>query len=618
MAEGVTVANAFVQVMPSMEGATSNLTDALVPSLSSAGDKAGTQFGSMFSGKLGALAKGAGAMLAGYLAVDALADSYTEVESGLNKVIVATGATGEAAEQLKDVYLDVAGSVVGSFDDIGSAVGELNTRFGLQGEELEAASEQAMKYAKITGQDATKAVQDVSRMMNNAGISASEYSHVLDLLTVAAQQSGIDAGKLATSVTENAASFRQLGFSTEESIAMLAQFEKSGVNSSQVLAGMKKGVAEWAQQGMDAGEGFRTFVQGIQEGSITSADAIELFGAKAGMAMYDAAMQGQLSWDDMFVAITEGSDGALDQVYNDTLTAQEKFDVLGKKVQTGFYEIMEPIIDAIEPYIDDIIAAIADFVEFVVNDAVPKIKIVIGVIGDVIKWVQEFADSLKPVADDANRFCSNVGQFFSNLSSNIHAIFDAIAQFMRNPVENAYNFISTIPGSIASAFSGLVSHIWSYVSGITSTLTAPFESAYNFIIGIPDRIVSWFSGLGTRISNAFGSINFPSPHVEYWDISVADWRVPIPYVSWYGKGGFADEATISGSGNGYGERGLEMYWPSYAPYFDKYAKGIAEHMPASGVDIHDCTFNVRKDSDIRAVAIELNTLINRQTAGGIA
>jgi hypothetical protein len=86
-------------------------------------------------------------------------------------------------------------------------------------------------------------------------------------------------------------------------------------------------------------------------------------------------------------------------------------------------------------------------------------------------------------------------------------------------------------------------------------------------------------------------------------------------VDWYGMGGFADQPTL----NGYGERGLEMYWPSYSPYFDKYAKGIAEHMPMrGGVDIHDCTFNVRKDGDIRAVAHELNTLINRQTNGGLA
>ena len=46
MAEGTTVANAFVQIMPSMEGATSNITSAVVPELTKAGDKAGAGFGS--------------------------------------------------------------------------------------------------------------------------------------------------------------------------------------------------------------------------------------------------------------------------------------------------------------------------------------------------------------------------------------------------------------------------------------------------------------------------------------------------------------------------------------------------------------------------------------------
>ena len=187
MAEGVTVANAFVQVMPSMEGAGTNIANALVPELSKSGDMAGTSFGNAFSGKLGSVMKVAGGAIAGAFAVDAIADAYGAVEAGLNNVKIATGATGEAAKELEGVYLEVSKNVSGSFEDIGSAVGELNTRFGLQGDELEAASEQAMKYAKVTGQDATQAIQDVSRMMNNAGIDASQYAETLDKLTVAAQ-----------------------------------------------------------------------------------------------------------------------------------------------------------------------------------------------------------------------------------------------------------------------------------------------------------------------------------------------------------------------------------------------------------------------------------------------
>ena len=340
MAEGTTVANAFVQIMPSMEGATSNITSAVVPELTKAGDKAGAGFGSVFAGKAGTAIKALGGVLAGVFAVGAIKDAFTTVESGFNNVKIATGATGEAANELKEVYL------------IGSAVGELNTRFGLHGEELEAASEAAMKYAKVTGQDATQAVQDVARMMNNAGIPASEYAETLDKLTVAGQAAGIDVGKLAETVTANASSFKQMGFSTDEAIAMLSQFELSGANTSKILSGMSKGVANWAKDGKTASEGFAEFVQGVSDGSVTVNDAIELFGSKAGVEMYEAAQKGQLSFEGMFQTITEGSSGALDSVYQDTLTVGEKLDLLGQQLQAGVFEVVEPILEALMPYID--------------------------------------------------------------------------------------------------------------------------------------------------------------------------------------------------------------------------------------------------------------------------
>lgn len=631
MAEGVTVANAFVQIMPSMEGATDNITQAILPGMTSAGNQAGAAFGGMFTGKMGALLKGAGAAAIGYLAFDTLRDSFVEVESGFNNVVIATGATGEAAQQLKDVYLDVAGSVTGSFDDIGSAVGELNTRLGLNGEELEKASEQAMKFAKVNGIDATKGITDVTRMMNNAGISADEYSHVLDVLTVAAQQSGIDVGKLAETVTENGASFRELGFSTEESIAMLAQFEKAGVNTSQVLAGMKKGVAEWAKEGKSAQDGFAEFVEGVQDGSLTSADAIEIFGARAGVAMYDAAAAGQLSWDEMFETISGGSEGALDEVYKNTLTAQEKFDILGKKVQTGFFEIIEPIVDAIEPYMDDIIEAVSEAVDFIVEVAGPMIAQRVQefiqfadlmvttfgpVVEDIINFVQQmmdkftefsefvdttFGDIETAITTDLNdtstigsntvdAFVAAMNGDFDAAAQHAQVAFDTLSRNISSKLETAKSFVISAADTIGNVlgFPGLGEKVSGIFNRVSEFMKNPLQSAADFISGIPDRIAGFFSGLGSRITSAIGSIYFPTPHISWTSVDIAGvTSVSLPTIQWYARGGIVDGATLIGAGEAGKEAIVPLTEPNLRPFSEAVASDINDEIRALREEIRD-------------------------------
>lgn len=108
-------------------------------------DAFGVALGNLASGAVTAIINKLGE-LAG-----AVKDAYLEFDSGRDAVVKATGATGEAADELAKSMTNVSKRVKGDFNTIGSAIGEVNTRFGYTGEELENTTEQFMKFADKIG-----------------------------------------------------------------------------------------------------------------------------------------------------------------------------------------------------------------------------------------------------------------------------------------------------------------------------------------------------------------------------------------------------------------------------------------------------------------------------------
>lgn len=321
-------------------------------------------------------------------AVDGLRDlgqaayeAYKEYDDGADTVIKKTGATGKSAEKLSKVYSNVTKSVVGDFNDMGSAVGEINTRFGFTDKQLEDASVQFLKFAEINGSDVTQSVQLVSRAMGDAGIESNKYGDVLDQLTAASQASGISIEDLTGNLAKYGAPMRALGLDTKESIAIFAGWEKAGVNTEIAFSGMKQAISKWAKDGKDSRKEFKKTLDEIAKcPDIASATtkAIEVFGKKAGPDLADAIKGGRFEYSD-FLKLLESSEGTVTETYEAT---QDGFDKVKLAIQGGRAELGD--------YISQLADKYSPQIEQFANKTVDNIK-------KAIKWITENVSTIKTV-----------------------------------------------------------------------------------------------------------------------------------------------------------------------------------------------------------------------------
>lgn len=305
-----------------------------------------------FGEKTEALGKKFLPVTAGVAAVGTAATAaWSELDEAYDGIAAGTGATGEALKDLQQNFDNVYGSFPADSADVSTAIADINTRFGLSGQALEEASVKFLQYAKVNNVDVSGSIENVAKAMYDAGIPTEELGTVLDKLTVASQASGLPVDQLSAALSKNGVNMRELGYSTDETIAILTTFEKQGVDTSTVLTGMKGAVKNCAKEGKDAKVEMANLFEAIQNGSATAADAQELFGAKAGTAIYNYAKEGKLNINDMMKVI-EGSAGGLEATFNEMLDpadqmqlAMNNLKIAGAELGSAIQSVLAPMLE---------------------------------------------------------------------------------------------------------------------------------------------------------------------------------------------------------------------------------------------------------------------------------
>ena len=148
----------------------------------------------------------------------------------------------------------------------------------------------------------------------------------MDYVFKASQSTGVGFTDLMADVQKFAPQMQEMGYSFEETTALLGQLDKAGVNADEVMSALKKSVGVLAKEGLSASEGLAKYSEQIKNaGSMTEATTIasEIFGSKAASSMAAAIRDGTLSVADL-TADLEGSSETINGCAGDTYDFAEK------------------------------------------------------------------------------------------------------------------------------------------------------------------------------------------------------------------------------------------------------------------------------------------------------
>lgn len=293
-------------------------------------------------------------------------EAFRQVDEGMDTIVTKTGATGDSLKEMQDIASSIATTIPTDFSKAGEAVGEVNTQFGLTGDALKDASIEMIKFAEINGTDITNSTISASKALEAYELSTSDLEKVLDSTTYTAQSTGVSVDDLMKKAIEGAPQIKMLGLSFEEGVALLGQFETSGVDASSALSGLTKAAGSYAKKGKTLKEGLVETIDKIKNTtSETEAMglAMEIFGAKKAPQMIDAIKRGSFDFQ-TFAESAEYSVGAVSKTFEATLDPIDKFKTAQNSVTLAMSELGAAIAETLAPVFEALGNMVKDMAEW--------------------------------------------------------------------------------------------------------------------------------------------------------------------------------------------------------------------------------------------------------------
>lgn len=200
------------------------------------------------SGAMKGIAVGIGLAGAALVGVGSLAfKSGMAMDEAFDALIIKTGASGKALEGMKADVNAVFTSIPTDVGKAADVVAEFARTLDYTGKGAQELSKSVLEASRLMGGDAANNAAALADVTKSWGIANDQAAGTMDKLFKAAQASGVPLDRLMQQLKLSGPQLRGMGFSLDESVAMLAKWEKAGLNSQQMLVTLRTGMADMAK-----------------------------------------------------------------------------------------------------------------------------------------------------------------------------------------------------------------------------------------------------------------------------------------------------------------------------------------------------------------------------------
>ena len=373
-----------------------------------------------------------------------------QMNASMSEIAKGTGKTGEELYKLREnVHDALVNGVARSAQEVGKMIANLNTRFGITGDELVKLTKEFDAFSKVTGVSTEEAISATADVMAKWDIDISDTNNLLDQLTKASQDSGAGVNELLSGLKQGQAVFSQFGMSATDTIAFMGSLKQNGIEASSALVAMRTALAKFSADGKEASEAFKEVSEKIRNAKTQTealAIATETFGTKNGAEMVKILQSGATSAD-AFKEKLLLAGGAVAQTEVAARTSKDALSELFASLKGTFGGLFEGL--------DTLFKGVVDSIKKVFQTLDPIIRPVINIVRDVLSTVGEMLSFISDqVADEIQN-----GLGFTMIATDLQSVYETIHRILENMLES----FKTAFGLIFAIINGKWDLAWEYL-----------------------------------------------------------------------------------------------------------------------------------------------------------